>query len=103
MTADARRAHWQRLLAEQQANGLSITTWCFQQDLRETTFYYWRKRLATPAPTPAASTPQWLALDTEPMAGAGLTLQVGAVAITVTPGFDPQLLAAVVRVLTAPC
>jgi hypothetical protein len=101
MTSDARRADWQRLLVEQQASGLSITAWCFQQDIREQTFYHWRKRL-TAAP-PAASTPQWLALAPTPAAGPGLTLQVGPVAILVTAGFDPHLLADVVRVLTAPC
>lgn len=103
MTSDARRADWQRLLAEQQASGLSITAWCFQQDIREQTFYNWRKRLAATVPTPSASTSQWLALAPTPAAGQGLTLQVGRVAITVTAGFDPQLLADVVRVLTAPC
>lgn len=103
MTSDARRAHWQRLLAEQQASGLSIVAWCFQQDISEQQFYYWRKRLAAPASTPAGATPHWLALDPASPTAAGLTLQVGPVAITVTAGFDPQVLAAVVRVLTAPC
>lgn len=93
------RATWRRLLAEQQASGLSIVAWCVQQDIRETTFYYWRKRLMEPASAP----PQWLALETTPEPGVGLTLQVGPVAITVTPGFDPALLTAVVRTLTAPC
>jgi hypothetical protein len=94
MTSEARRADWQRLLMEQQASGLSIPAWCFQQDIREQTFYYWRKRLAA-----HASAPQWLAIAPTPAAAHGLTLQVGPGAITVTPGFDPHLLAAVVRVL----
>lgn len=102
MTSDARRAHWQRVLSEQQASGLSIVAWCFQQDIREASFYYWRKRLAAQPSTPAAE-PHWLALDTTAVTGHGLTLHVGPVAITVTIGFDPQLLADVVGVLAARC
>jgi hypothetical protein len=98
MISDAQRTTWQRLLAEQQASGMSVTAWCFQQDIREQTFYNWRKRLAATAPTP-----QWVALAPTSVSGQGLTLQVGPVAITVTAGFDPHLLADVVRALTAPC
>jgi len=103
MTHADRRTTWRRLLAEQQASGLSIVAWCFQQDIRETTFYYWRKRLAEPAPASSPAAPQWLALEAAPDTEAHLTLQVGPVAITVTPGFDPALLTAVVRTLTVPC
>lgn len=93
---DARRALWQRQLAEQQASGLSITAWCFQHDISEPTFYYWRKRLAAPSPSHATS--QWVALA--PLhAGIPLTLRVGRVAIDVAAGFDPSLLSAVLAVL----
>jgi hypothetical protein len=103
MISETRRATWQRLLAEQQASGLSVVAWCFQQDIREQTFYYWRKRLSKPTVPPATPAPQWLALDTAPAAGHGLMLQIGPVAITVTAGFDQQVLADVVHVLTARC
>jgi hypothetical protein len=97
---EERRATWQRLLAEQQASGHSVTSWCFAQDISLQTFYYWRKRLA--ADTPSASTPQWLAVA--PAVGpvstaASLTLRVGPVAIEVPAGFDPHLLADVLTVL----
>ena len=101
MTHDERRALWQHRLADQQASGLSIVAWCWQQDIREQTFYYWRKRLANATPPPSA--PQWVALETTSSRESELTLQVGSVAITVTPGFDPHLLTDVVRVLTARC
>jgi hypothetical protein len=103
MTHDERRALWQQRLDEQQASGLSIVAWCFQQDIAEQRFYAWRRRLTAQAAPPPPATPQWLALDPAVEAGSGLTLHVGAVAITVTTGFDPQLLADVVRVLTVPC
>lgn len=95
MTHDERRALWQQRLAEQQASGLSIVAWCWQQDIPEHQFYYWRKRL-TALPNPM---PQWLALEAPDDTSAGLTLQVGPATITVTAGFDPQVLTAVVRAL----
>lgn len=103
MTHDERLAVWQQRLDDQQASGLSIVAWCFQQDIREQSFYTWRRRLTAQAATPPPATPHWLALDPAAEAGSRLTLQVGAVAITVTAGFDPQLLADVVRVLTVRC
>jgi hypothetical protein len=100
---DDRRATWQRLLAEQRASGLSIVSWCWQQGIQENTFYYWRKRLAEPV-TPEAS-PSWMPVTLLPTAGTGggLTVRVGAAAIEVAAGFDPELLAAVVTVLAARC
>jgi len=103
MTHDERRALWQQRLDDHEASGLSIVAWCEQQDIREPSFYAWRRRLAARISTPAVATPQWLTLDPAPELGSGLTLHVGSVAITVTAGFDPQLLTDVVCVLTARC
>lgn len=89
-----RRATWQRLLAEQQASGLSIAAWCFQQDVSEQSFYYWRRRLVAPV---VSTPPQWVAVAPEP--GPALTLHVGGIAIEVAAGFDPQVLAAVLAVV----
>ena len=95
------RAHWQRKLDDQQASGLSITAWCLQQDICPQTFYYWRKRLTRS--TPEAVQPQWVALAPAREADPLLTLRVGQVAIEVTAGFDPRLLADVLTVLEARC
>ncbi|HEY3377273.1 MAG TPA: IS66 family insertion sequence element accessory protein TnpB, partial [Armatimonadota bacterium] len=96
MTHDERRALWQQRLVDQQASGLSIVAWCWQQNITAQQFYAWRKRLATPVPSAAA--PQWLAVAQPVAPGASLMLQVGAATITVTAGFDPHLLTEVVRV-----
>ncbi len=95
---DQRRASWQQLLADQQASGLSVTAWCFAQDISLQTFYYWRRRLnmSTPAVPPS---PQWLAIAPAEGSGTLLTLHVGRVAIDVPAGFDPRLLAEVLTVL----
>jgi hypothetical protein len=41
-----RRSAWQKILAAQQHSGQSISTFCRTHRLAESTFYFWRKRLA---------------------------------------------------------
>lgn len=97
--AEQRRVMWRRFLAEQQASGLSVTAWCYQQNIQEGTFYYWRKRLTESTPSPG---PQWVTVSTSGV-GTPLTLRVGRVAIEVSAGFDPHLLADVLAVVEARC
>ena len=95
LSQEERRATWQRRVLEQQASGLTISAWCVQQDIQESAYYYWRRRLtADSAPAPLS---QWAVVV--PEAGSGLTLRVGRVAIEVIPGFDARLLAEVLQVL----
>ena len=37
---------WQSLIQEQQASGLSIRKWCDQNNIKQCTFFYWKKRLS---------------------------------------------------------
>jgi len=96
-----RRTRWQKLLAEQQASGLSIVDWCWRQGIKEHSFYSWQRKLAAPV-LPAE--PRWLAVLPDAAAPAsGLTLRVGHIAVEVVPGFDPRLLAEVLTVLESRC
>lgn len=95
MTREDTHALWKARVAAQQASGLSAIAWCFQQDVPLQPFYSWRRRLSTPATAPA--TPAWLTVA--PEHAAALTLHVGPVTLDVCPGFDPQVLAAVLAVL----
>jgi len=92
--SEQRHATWRRLLAEQQASGQSITSWCAQQGISLASFYYWRKRVT--ASTPAAA--QWLALPVGE-AHDPLWLHIGRVTVEVAPGFDARLLHEVLAVL----
>jgi hypothetical protein len=100
MTQAEAVALWTDRVAAQAASGLSVATWCAQHDVALHSFYAWRKRLtAAPAPAPA-----WVALEPASApspAPAILTVWVGAVAIEVPDGFDPRMLAAVLRVVAA--
>ena len=40
------REQWRSWLAEQSGSGLSISTFCLQNDIPENSFYYWRKKFA---------------------------------------------------------
>ncbi len=40
-----RRAYWSKLIAEQEASGASIRAFCKQKNLRDHSFYLWRRRL----------------------------------------------------------
>ena len=96
---EERRILWQQRLAEQQASDESVTSWCFRHDISLQTFYYWRRQLQQGT----ASTPEtptgWLAMVPRTLPAACLTLRVGQVALDVSTGFDPHLLAAVLTVL----
>lgn len=101
MTQSERRAFWAERVAAQGASGASAAAWCAQWDVPLAAFYQWRKRLAKPEPVGEA---RWARVDEgAPAPESGLTLRVGAAAITVTAGFDPALLAEVVRALEARC
>ena len=100
MLHDEKCALWRKRLAAQQASGLTVVAWCFQQGIGVKAYYYWRKRLLTLGKPPVSTTPQWLALAPEAASTSSLTLQVGPVTITITADFDPQLLSAAIRAIT---
>lgn len=39
---------WSARVQEQAGSGLGIRAWCVREGLTESTFHYWRKRLAAP-------------------------------------------------------
>ena len=53
---------WEDRLAQYEASGKSITTWCKEQAIRENQFYYWRKKLRAGQPEKTQSL-QWLPLE----------------------------------------
>jgi len=40
-----REAEWAEIISRQQSSGLSISRYCREQGIRESRFYWWRKRL----------------------------------------------------------
>ncbi len=43
-----RERYWRDVMAEQQASGLSVVAFCRENDVADSLFYRWRRRLAEP-------------------------------------------------------
>lgn len=103
-----RREEWRRRIADFQASGQSGAAWCAAQGIKPHLLYYWAKRLTPPA-VAAVTEAQWLpvkvsdVIDSQSVAGKGLDVRIGSATIEVRPGFNPRLLAEVVKVLATLC
>lgn len=51
---ESKQQVWSARVREQAGSGLGIRAWCVREGLTESTFHYWRKRMAAPAHTPTA-------------------------------------------------
>lgn len=94
----------QRLHAFEQAQ-TSVVEWCWQQQIPEHRFYYWRRRLGG-AHKPAVTTPPtFLAIDivehtpAPTAAPTGVRLHLAGARIELSADFDPATLRAVVIAL----
>ena len=94
---------WESRIADQRSSGLSVSKWCEANQMKVHQFYYWSRRLTSPAPT----APQWIAVNVDPPLTDAkqptLLLKVGSVEIEVQPGFNQTLLSDVVRTLQTLC
>jgi transposase len=111
-----RNVLWIRRVQEWQASGKNANQFCQGRDFTPRRLRYWSKRIESGAPAPMAkpaSSPRLMRVvrglreerkrATEPpKADVVWMVDVGAVRVRVTPGFDPQefssVLAAVMRV-----
>lgn len=79
------------------ASGLSGREWCEQNGLNRRQLRYWSEKCKVA--DAEASGPTWVAVALPPANEPPLTIRVGAVEITVEPGFSPAFLQSVVRTL----
>jgi len=97
-----RRQQWQQRIAEYRSSGLSAREWCASNGVSPQRLWYWLRRFKVE--NDSGST-MWLPVDVSVRRakgqpeGSGLVVKVGKAGIEVQPGFDPELLLAVVRVL----
>ena len=45
MTSKIRKQNWIKIIEERNSSGLSVKEWCFQNDINETSYYYWLKKI----------------------------------------------------------
>lgn len=103
MTKLTLREEWEARVADFRASGKTAKAWCDEHQLKLHQLWCWvRKIESSRSPKPKALSPQWVRLPMEgPSSHDVLTLKVGNVALEVRPGFDPALLADVIKVLKA--
>lgn len=107
MTRDELRNVWRAQVAEFHASGQSVAAWCRAHDVKEHQLRYWLRRVDAQPHSSGRPMTSWLAVEVQGerqlSPAVGVRIHVGAAAIEVRPGFDPELLADVVRALTALC
>ncbi len=108
--ADQRQV-WSKRLEEQKTSGKTIAAWCQEQSLSESKFYYWRKKLYAEE-LQNNKTIKWLSLNSNidtptqiayENPGNTLSVHIGQATIEIKRGFDPELLAQVLKVLKTIC
>jgi hypothetical protein len=90
-------AEWAGLVAEYRASGQTQRQWAAVHGVTLSQLRYWVHRF--PDPVAPTAGPAWVTVSPAVMAPAGVTVHVGVAEVRVAPGFDPQLLQAVVRAL----
>jgi hypothetical protein len=89
-----RRAYWRKLIAEQEASGMTIHAFCKQRGLGHHSFYHWRKRLQKNEPV------QFALLKTVGSSGAPLEVFLpGGERLCIPNGVDTTTLRGVLDAL----
>lgn len=100
--SETSRQEWETWVELWRESGKPAATWCRENALPYWKFNYWRKRLASIASTRESQTASPFALVSAPDAEerAGVVLEIGGVRLNVFRGFDPEVLASVIGVLS---
>jgi len=94
----ARDENWRARIAAQERSGISVKQFCREQGLTEQSFYYWRKRLQTPAPMRFALVEAEPRRGTADQAALELVLTTGE-RLRISPGVDSAALRHVLEAL----
>jgi hypothetical protein len=99
------RIEWEQRMENFMSSGQSASKWCATNDVNIHQFWYWKKRLKA-GQTPEIESTKWLAIEMEDSIEQSknkLIVRVGQASVEVSPGFDSNLLADVVRTLRSIC
>ena len=98
MTRAERRSHWQSIVNDHAASGMSAAVFCRQSQVKLHLFYSWRRRFRETQSADGGGFVELLA--DQSMTDAGIRIRLAAgVSIEVARGFDPATLCAVIDVL----
>jgi hypothetical protein len=98
------RQEWENRIAAYRSSGQSARAWCAANGVKPHQLWYRLSQEGKADKKADSARITWLrAAAGEPAHDGGLLVRVGGGVIEVRPGFDPDLLAMVVRVLSAVC
>jgi hypothetical protein len=100
--------YWQQMVRGYQRSELSRRDFCQQKEIQIHCLDYWQRKFRTQTGIPVEKKPAgWIPLqvsEEEKQGGSGgIRLRIGRVLFDVEPGFDPQMLAEVLRVVRSTC
>ena len=99
---------WVARVSDYRASGERVAQWCERHQVTQHQLYYWMRKLkgANEQKPASMSGPEWVSLSLEALTTeetAPIRITVGTVAVEVRTGFDPTVLASVVKTLKALC
>lgn len=106
MTKTERRKMWEERVSAYQASGLTQPNWCKEHDINVHQLRYWLKKFRSEKLFESSS-PQWVPVKIDEIDNEldsfceSILVKVGAASIEVKSGFDPVLLANVVKALSS--
>lgn len=107
MSHEERADLWSSRISDYKASGERVAAWCARHQVTPHQLFYWMRKLKkADQQTPAASGSKWVAVSVERTIdneAAPILVKVGTVAVEVRAGFEPAVLAAVVRTLKTLC
>lgn len=108
-TRQYRLSQWIPIIKECLTSGMSVRSWCIQNDVDEKRFYYWQRKIreiageSLPVVTQESKFVQLPVVPTsedDPRFTPSVVIRVGKVAVELSNHVQPELLAMVLKVLS---
>ena len=104
MDKQERLAYWQTTVAEFRVSGISAAAFCRQAGIKDSTFYYWLKKLDVDQRDAeiAEKLPEWISIPVK-LTPSNVSVRIGQVTIDVSSSCDEVLLTMVLKTVMATC
>lgn len=101
MTRTERRKQWENRVAAFKESDQNLSKWCKDHEISYHQLRYWLKKFDSETSVTTGTRSQWMTIEVDESYGFNnsLHIKVGQAMIEVHPGFDPSLLADVIRTL----
>ncbi|MEB3104068.1 IS66 family insertion sequence element accessory protein TnpA [Ferviditalea candida] len=106
MTQEELQQIWAARIKDYRASGERVSAWCERQGVTQRQLWYWMKKLKRLEQEKSADQPLWLSVHVDEdttIPSSSLLVTVGSATIEVRAGFEPSLLADVIKTLKTVC